>query len=241
VGRGAGAYKQNHRLTLTFTGSHATARAGTLQAKAGGNPLKRQLMTEKQQERIKGKIRRIKSALAADKKRWGGFYDDSRGLRYLPPALYLQLGDFSGGLRYLNWFNKHFPDDSGFPDFLFEWAIILFKTGRQKEAERKAFRAFCRNTYLFDKFFGRPIVPVPKWEGSNLESPGFAVHHFDYSSKQADLADFSAWLDRLTQSAEFRRLSEKYIAIQRRLKNESDTETRRYLCRLAAQLEDEMQ
>ena len=197
-------------------------------------------MTEKQQERIKGKIRQIKSALAADKKRWGGVYEDSRGLRYLPPALYMQLGDFPGGLRYLNWFNKHFPDDCGFPDFLFEWTIILFQAGRRKEAERKAFRAFCRNTYLFDRFFGRPIVPVPKWEGSQLESPGFALHHFSYSSKQDGLADFAAWLDRLIHTETFRRLSEKYIDIHRRLKDESDTETRHYLGRQADQLEDEL-
>ena len=198
-------------------------------------------MTPKQQERIKGKIRQIKSALAADKKRWGGVYDDSRGLRYLLPALYIQLGDFPGGLRYLSWFNKNFSDDSGFPGFLFEWAVILFKVGRGKEAERKAFQAFCRNTYLFDRFFGRPVVPVAKWEGSNLESPGFAIHHFSYSDKQDSLADFAAWLDKLTQTERFRRLSEEYIAIHRRLKNESDTETRHYLCRQAAQLEEELQ
>ena len=204
-------------------------------------PPKQQFMTPKQQERIKSKIRQLKSALAADKNRWGGAYEDSRGLRYLPPALYIQLGDFPGGLRYLNWFNKNFSDDSGFPDFLFEWAVILFKAGRREEAERKAFQAFCRNTYLFDKFFGRPVVPVPKWEGSNLETPGFAIHHFDYSSKQENLCDFAAWLDKLTQAERFRRLSEKYIDIHRRLKNESDTETRHYLCRQAAQLEEELQ
>ena len=42
-------------------------------------------MTSKQIERIKKKITKIKQALAADKRRWGGFYDDSQGLRYLPP------------------------------------------------------------------------------------------------------------------------------------------------------------
>ena len=59
-------------------------------------------MTEKQQERIRTKIKNIKLALADDKKRWGGEYDDSRGLRYAPPLLYIQLADFSGGLRYLS-------------------------------------------------------------------------------------------------------------------------------------------
>ena len=99
-------------------------------------------MTPKQAERIKNKIKKIKTALAADKKRWGGFYDDSRGLRYIPPQLYIELNDFTGGLRYLNWFNKNFPDDSGYPDFLFEWTIVLFKTGRLKMPRKKHLKPF---------------------------------------------------------------------------------------------------
>ena len=110
-------------------------------------------MTPKQAERIKTKIKRIKAELAADKKRWGGYYDDSRGLRYMPPRFYIQLGNYTGGLRYMNWFKKNFPNDSGFPVFLFEWTIILFKTGRLKEVAHKVFETFCRNTYFFDKFW----------------------------------------------------------------------------------------
>lgn len=84
-------------------------------------------MTLKQREQVAIKIAKIKKALAADKKRWGGFYDDSRGLRYLVPELSLKIQDYSGAQRYFNWFNKNFPEDSGYPVFLFEWAITLFK------------------------------------------------------------------------------------------------------------------
>ncbi|MBK6877118.1 MAG: hypothetical protein IPG99_11910 [Ignavibacteria bacterium] len=38
----------------------------------------------------------------------GAAYDDSGGIRYLPPRYYIQLENFSGGLRYMNWFNKNF-------------------------------------------------------------------------------------------------------------------------------------
>ena len=161
-------------------------------------------MTPKQQERIKTKIKKIKAALAADKKRWGGYYDDSRGLRYAPPRLYIQLGDYSGGLRYMNWFNKNFPDDGCYPHFLFEWTVILFKTGRLQEAEKKAFQTYCRNTYLFDKFFGNEIVPINKWEGSNLEIPAYAISSFDYSQSQDNLIDFSAWLRHLIKTDKFK-------------------------------------
>lgn len=196
-------------------------------------------MTEKQQERIKAKIKKIKAALAADKKRWGGYYDDSRGLRYAPPHIYIQLGDFSGGLKYLNWFTKNFPDDSCYPAFLFEWTFILFKTGRLKEAERKAFQTFCSNTYLFDKFFNKPIIPIDKWEGSNLEEAAFINSTFGYIHSQDNMTDFSEWLDNFIKSEKFIQQSNQLIEINIRLKNENDREVRWNLIQLAQQIEDE--
>jgi hypothetical protein len=49
-------------------------------------------------------------------------------------------------------------DDSGIPDFLFEWTIILFKNGRIQEAEKKHFKHFAPTpTYstniLVDRLF----------------------------------------------------------------------------------------
>lgn len=98
-------------------------------------------MTEKQIERVKTKIKKIKAALAADKKRWGGFYDDSRGLRYAPPRLYIQIADFSGGLRYMNWFQKNFPDDSCYPDFYSSGQSYFSRLGDLKK-QRKSVSDF---------------------------------------------------------------------------------------------------
>lgn len=192
-------------------------------------------MTPKQIERLEKKIRKIKSALAADKKRWGGEYDDSRGLRYMPPKYYIKLGDFAGCMRYMNWFNKNFPDDCGFPDFLFEWTIILFKTGKLKEAEKKAFQAFCSNIYIIDKYFGRPIIPIDKYESSNIDRPSY-TQYFDYSSQQTELSDFIDWLKQFTEGEKFLKMSNKYIEIYKRLKYEDDSETRSYLIKHADQL-----
>ena len=197
-------------------------------------------MTPKQQERLQNKIKKIKAALAADKRHWGGYYHDGGGLRYLPPGLYIQLEDWSGGLRYLNWFRKNFPDDAGFPDFLFEWTLILFKKGKLKEAEKKAFKTFSRNTYLFDKFFGRTVVPIDKWEGSLLESADFAIQHFHYSAEKKELADFADWLDGFTQTDKFIRLSTAYIEIQKKLLHETDPDKRWNLMEQARQLKEEL-
>jgi hypothetical protein len=197
-------------------------------------------MTPKQQERIKNKIKKVKAALAADKKRWGGQYHDGQGLRYFPPKLYIELNDFTGGLRYFNWFNKNFPGDSGYPDFLFEWTIILFKTGRLKEAEKKAFETFRRNTYLFDIFFGRQVKKIEKWEGSGLETQDFAEKQFRYNVKQNNLHDFSVWLANFIATEKFILLSAKYLDIQKRLSTEQNIETRRYLIQQEYELENEL-
>jgi hypothetical protein len=191
-------------------------------------------VTLKQIERLKKKIADIRRTLAAEKRKFGA-YDDSRGLRYLPTKYYIQLGDYKGGLTYLRWFDKNFPDDVGFPDFLFERTIILFKAGKAKEAEKKAFETFCANTYLFDKFFGRPITPIEKWEGSNLAVPSF-TDYFNYSSGQPELADFSEWLGQFILSEDFKNRSDQYIDIYKRLKDESDSEARHYLLMKARQL-----
>jgi hypothetical protein len=200
--------------------------------------IKKTTVTPKQAERIRKKISDIRAILAAEKKRFGD-YDDSRGLRYVPPRYFIQLGDYKGGLRYLQWFARTFSDDSGFPDFLFEWTVILFKCAKTKEAVKKAFETYCANTYLFDKFFGRPIVPIDKWEHSNLAIPAFA-DYFNYSSSQPELTDFSEWLAKLIANEEFKNHCEKYIQILKRLKTEDDTETRGYLLRQINQLKENL-
>lgn len=192
-------------------------------------------MTTKQIEKAKKKIADIKQTLAAEKRKFG-CYDDGRGLRYLPTKYFIQLGDFSGGLSYLKWFDKNFPDDCGFPEFLFDWTIILFKTGKTKEAEQKAFQTFCANPYWFDKFFCRPITPLDIWHSSNLTRPEYTAV-LEYSNTQLNLIDFSEWLAKFILTADFIHRSNKYVDIFKRLKTESDKEMRHYLVKQAFQLE----
>jgi len=179
-------------------------------------------VTQKPIERAKKKIAEIKRTLAAEKRKFG-WYDDGRGLRYLPTKYFIQLADYSGGLTYTKWFDKNFPDDSGFPEFLFEWTIILFKTGKTKEAEKKAFQTFCSNPYWFDKFFGKPIKPLDMWHSSNLTRPEY-TEALEYSSGQADLGDFSHWLDSFISTDDFINRSTKYMDMYKRLKTETDKE-----------------
>ena len=184
-------------------------------------------LTPKQAERLREQIAGVKRRLAAEKRRFGD-YDDGGGYRYLPPKLYVQLGDYAGGLRYTRWFDKNFGDDIGYPDFLFEWTILLFKNGRLKEAERKAVQTYCCNTYLFDKFFGRPVVPLAKWEGSNLELP-YLAEQLPYASQQPELADFAAWLSQFERTEKFATFAARFISLRQQLKITTEYETRRAL------------
>ena len=193
-------------------------------------------MTEKQIERVKTKIKRIRGVLAAEKRTFGA-YDDSRGLRYMPPQLYIQIADFSGAMTYLKWFQKNFEGDMGFPDFLFEWTLILFMNKRFREAEKKAFETFCSNTYLFDKFFGKPVIAVYKYESSKVEKPEF-TENLHYSSSQPELSDFSQWLCAVISEENFKEACAKFINVQMRLYSEEDSETRGYLLQLSRQIRD---
>jgi hypothetical protein len=193
-------------------------------------------MTPKQIERIQNKIKNIRKTLY-NEKRMFGCYDDSRGLRYAPLNLYLKIGDYKGGLTYLRWFNKNFPYDIGMPDFLFEWTIILFKLKKFKEAESKAIETYFANSYLFDKFFERPIFPIEKYENSNLEIPEFA-EYLNYSKNQIELNDFAEWLADFEKLEKFKEIKSKFHEIGKKLKNENDTETRRYLLKQLYQLRD---
>lgn len=175
-------------------------------------------MTPNQIERIQNKIKKIKRVLASEKKLLG-CYDDSRGLRYLPPTLYIQLQDYKGAMRYFNWFNKNFNDDVGYPIFLFEWSITLFKNNKIKEAEKMVLRTFFSNTFIIDKFLGKEYLELGIQEYSNWENRELGDSLF-YQHKMPELHDFSLWLSTFVQSAIFYKYANEYFDIKRRLMNE---------------------
>jgi len=182
-------------------------------------------MTPKQIESVKIKITKIKETLAADKKHWGGHYHDGQGLRYLPPEQNLKIQDYSGALRYFNWFNKNFPDDCGYPIFLLEWTITLFKTKRIKQAENKLIETFISNTYIIDKFLNKDFKNFDKTESSNWEFESL-TEGLPYSNKQNELIDFTSWLEKFILTDKFLVPTNRYIQISILLKKELDFEKR---------------
>lgn len=176
-------------------------------------------MTNKQIERVRAKIQKYKKALAADKKYWGGEYHDGRGIRYIIPEQFIKIKDYKGGKRYLNWFDKNFPDDCGYPIFLFEWSFILFKCNKLIEAEKKAHETFFSNTYLFDKFLGKEPLRLDKNENLNWEHEAL-VDNFPYSSLDTEFLEFASWLENILNNQTFLSKVNEFIEIEQKLKTE---------------------
>ncbi|SDF28538.1 hypothetical protein SAMN05421855_1303 [Ulvibacter litoralis] len=154
--------------------------------------MKSNSVTENQIKRIKVKIAKIKKALAADKKHWGGFYHDGGGLRYLQPNLYIQIQDFTGALRYFNWFEKNFPEDMGTPLFIFEYALTLFKTNRIEKAEEKILELNELNQYLVDYYLDKnSITNIESNSDWQIES---LMKYFEYKKDDLVMIDFTDWL-----------------------------------------------
>jgi hypothetical protein len=167
-------------------------------------------MTAKQIEKAKAQIVAIRKAIADEKRQWGG-YHDGRGLRYAPPQYYVKLNDFKGAMTYFRWFQKNFADDCGEPHFLFEWCITLFKNGKFKDAEKKAVETFMSNTYLIDKFLGKPFhafdeLPDSEWQKEQLS------RYSPYSAEQEALKDFADWLSQFVESDKFQTVTNTFIA-----------------------------
>lgn len=185
-------------------------------------------MTPLQIERIQNKISKIKRELAADKKRHGGYIDDSRGLRYLPPSLYLKLQDYQGAMRYFRWFAKNFDDDSGYPTFLFEWSVTLYKNGRLLDAESMVLLTFFSNTYLIDWFLGKEKRASDIKEQSNWQSADL-LEDFPYSHNDPTLSDFSDWLTFFLSTEKFTKYSQEFLEIKLKLSSEQTGITRSQL------------
>jgi hypothetical protein len=174
-------------------------------------------MTDNQKQKISDKIVKIRKALAAERKKFGG-YDDSRGMRYIPTSLYVKIGDYKRGSQYLKWFDKNFPGDVGVPGFLFESTLIYFKIGNLKEAEVYAFRTYASHTKLINTFYenegGAERVNITS------RSQQATLEHFYYRHHQPDLKDFSAWFKLLMQSDEFIQKTREHDDLVRQLETE---------------------
>ncbi|MCX6307124.1 MAG: hypothetical protein NT040_19330 [Bacteroidetes bacterium] len=193
-------------------------------------------LSEKQQ--LENEIKQILDTLEAEKQKLGYYEDKDEQLRYLPSGLFLKLRDYQRGLDYNQWVAETFMDDCPPPGFLFEWSVFLFMSGKIKEAEYKLVETFISNTYVFDKFFDRQIVPIDKVEYLEFEHVAF-VDNFKYSFKQEELAPFVNWFTVFEQSDRFSSVAKRFVKSQVQLQIEDDPERIFYLERVDWQILNE--
>lgn len=156
-------------------------------------------MIDKKIKATQAKILRLKKALAADKRFWGGEYHDGGGVRYLLPAQYIKIKDYKGGLRYVNWFNKNFPDDTAHAIFLFEWTFILFKCGKLNEAKQKLLLTLESNKFLFDVFLERDLSELTEEEVSSWEFKSLSSA-FSYTYNDVEFLEFYYWVKKILKN-----------------------------------------
>jgi hypothetical protein len=122
-------------------------------------------------------------------------------------------------MRYFRWFAKNFDDDSGYPTFLFEWSITLYKNGRLSDAESLVLLTFFSNTYLIDWFLGKEKRVSDIKEQSNWQSVDL-LEDFPYNHRDPTLSDFSDWLTLFLLSEKFAKYSHEFLKIKQKLSDE---------------------
>lgn len=175
-------------------------------------------MTEKQIEKIKKKIKVCRARLATEKRMFGD-YDDSQGLRYYIPELYLKIKDFKGALVYFRWFAKAFPDDIGYPDFNLFWAATLFENNKISDAIKKVYATAFSNTYFLDLISGRDTVQIDKSEPIGFETLDYAKSAYEDCIEFITL-EFQVWISNLSEFDEFKDNMNKFISLQKLIKDE---------------------
>ena len=195
-------------------------------------------MTEKQIEKIKDAIKRYRGRLTGEKRRFGGYFDNG-GIRYIIPELYLQIGDYKGALNYFRWFSREFPDDSGFPSFNLFCTFILYQNKKFKEAVRSAYKTAFSNTYLIDLICKKSSTSIDKSELDGGETLIYAKEIVEGCDKLLP-KDFTIWLCKFSESDEFKANLNKYISLQKLIKDEPVGQLRSHLIDESAKLERQL-
>lgn len=168
---------------------------------------------------IRQRIRRYERKFKNEKESWG-MIGDGAGTRFLLAPLYLLMDDLEGAIASFEWYEKEFPDDS--PDAAHHlcWSLALHRADQERKAIRKLGQTMIANLYLIPCLLGNPIPRLDIWHGSNLEWPEYVAlvpeEFLDLWQPQD-----SDWARHHYESPPFQRIKNRYIEIQRELKDES--------------------
>jgi hypothetical protein len=161
---------------------------------------------------------------------------DSGGIRYVIPELYLQIQDYKGAMTYFRWFAKAFPDDIGFPAFNLLWAATLFENNKIPESLRKVYETAFSNTYLLDLIAGKDVKAIDKSELIGFENLDYAKQIYGGCIELITL-EFQIYLTGLIEDKEFKDYLNKYVELQKLIKDEPVGQSRSHLVKESATFE----
>ena len=180
-------------------------------------------MTEKQIAKIKLSIKKHRAALTAEKRLYGGF-DDSVGRRYYISDLYIRIADYKGAITYKKWFDKNFPNDIGGPLFSLKWSIAYYGLGKIKETKIYSIDTAFQNIYLHGILLDRNVNQIDMYENGYdmLEFAKSMINDCKKVSTQAYLD----WLTIFIDTDEYKEPINKFIALNKLLKDEKNQDKR---------------
>jgi len=175
-------------------------------------------------KQIRSRIRSYERALKKEYDLYGA-YDDGTGKRYLLGSLYLLLSDIEGALKHYVWFEKSFGNDIGDPLDLLTWTLVLYRAGDLEAALRKLRQAMLSNLYLIPHVLRIDQPELDIAHLSNLETREYLEYIPDELVRLWD-EEALDWLRASYHQAEIHVVRERYVAIQRQLKDEPRGEKR---------------
>ncbi|MEM7537939.1 MAG: hypothetical protein AAF639_37560 [Chloroflexota bacterium] len=173
---------------------------------------------------IRDRIKRYERDLRKEKKLFGAF-DDSSGTRYLLVPYYVLLGEWRGAVKSNKWFEKNFPNDVGDPFQFICATLAYYKTDDQTNAARLLQKTMFSNLYLVPRLLGQELEPLDVDPYSNTETAAY----LDYAPPEYwDLWDEEAlaWIGETYESESFVQMRERYIELEKQLKDEPVGPTR---------------
>jgi len=180
-------------------------------------------MTEKQIEKNRLLIKKYRAVLSSEKAKFGGFFDNN-GIRYYVADLYMRTTDYKGVITYKKWFEKNFPDDIGSVVLSLSWSSAYYELGKETEAKIYAIDTAFQNVYLHQLLFNKEVSLFDMYEDQYniLEYAQSVVTKL----KKRITTSYLSWLSSFIQSEEYTMPVNRFIALNKLLKDEHNSEKR---------------
>ena len=173
-------------------------------------------MTTAKQNQILRKIEKYKKALRKEKAMFKAYHDGG-GYRYAIAELYFELGDFKQTNRYLNWFDKNFPNDGRYAYYDLGKATTKLELGKTVESKIATIELNRHNTYLIDLLIGNEIADQNKYEWMDSESLTWAQQQLA-EHRNLVTETYIAWLSAFVKEDVYTSWYTRLISIKKLLK-----------------------